>query len=334
MSTAPAPIELSLAHSPDPDDAFMWWPITGKINPDASPLDGPQGRPAINTGRWCFRAVPADIEILNRRAASPAERPQYDITALSVRCWADVRDRYAITTCGASFGDGFGPKVVAKPPSTSGPAIRCEGCLRPASINIAIPGRRTTAFLMLSMILGRESASASPDRFVEMPFDQIIGAVARGEHQGRPIHAGLVIHEGQLTFGDAGLRLVIDVGEWWKEETGLLLPLGVNAVRRDLDARFGPGSLREVCDLLRASVAYSMDRREESTRYTLPFAMANVARGGGEAPTMERLDRYCRMYVSEETRDMGERGRQAIERLLSEGAKAGACPDVGRVDLV
>lgn len=333
-----APIELTLAHSPDPDDAFMWWPITGKINPDATPVAGPEGRAAIDTGRWRFCAVPADIEVLNRRAASPAEQPQYDITALSVRCWADVRDRYAITTCGASFGDGFGPKVVARAPTpTPGanvPVIRCEGCLRPANVSMAIPGRRTTAFMMLSMILGRESVLAAPDRFVEMPFDQIIGAVARGEYQGRPIHAGLVIHEGQLTFGDAGLRLVIDVGEWWKDETGLLLPLGVNAVRRDLDTRFGAGAMREVCDLLRASVAYSMDRREESTRYTLPFAMANVSRGGGQTPTLERLDRYCRMYVSDETRDMGERGRQAIERLLSEGAKAGACPEVGRVELV
>ncbi|MFO0834948.1 MAG: MqnA/MqnD/SBP family protein [Phycisphaerales bacterium] len=330
-----APIELTLAHSPDPDDAFMWWPITGKINPDATPVAGPEGRAVIDTGRWRFRAVPADIEVLNRRAAADT-RPAYDITALSVRCWADVRDRYAITTCGASFGDGFGPKVVARAPTPTpgGPVIRCEGCLRPANVSIAIPGRRTTAFMMLSMILGRESVLAAPDRFVEMPFDQIIGAVARGEYQGRPIHAGLVIHEGQLTFGDAGLRLVIDVGEWWKDETGLLLPLGVNTVRRDLDTRFGAGAMREVCDLLRASVAYSMDRREESTRYTLPFAMANVSRGGGQTPTLERLDRYCRMYVSDETRDMGERGRQAIERLLSEGAKAGACPEVGRVELV
>lgn len=341
-------IELSLAHSPDPDDAFMWWPITGMVAPSGEPLPGDRGRPAIDTGRFSFKPLPVDIELLNRRAA---DRGDLDITALSVRTWADVQDRYAITACGASFGDGFGPKIVARADNAE---VNCEACLRRPDVRIAIPGRRTTAFLMLGMVLGAAAAAgrvARPDtggpdaaktltsalstseregiKFIELPFDQIIGAVARGEAE-----AGLVIHEGQLTFADAGLRLILDVGKWWKEKTGLKLPLGINAVRRDLDRRFGPGSLREVGEALRRSVAYAMDRWEESVRYTMAFAQANVERGGGEPPTLERVGRYCRMYVSEETRDMGEAGREAIRRLLAEGAAAGLCPAVSAIDTV
>lgn len=314
-------IELTLAHSPDPDDAFMWWPLTGKISPDGVPLAGSAGKPAFDTGRFRFRALPADIEALNRRAS---DRGDLDITALSVRCYADVKDRYAITRCGASFGDGFGPKVVCRAERD----IRCEGCLRRPGLRIAIPGRRTTAFLLLGMILG-DPAAREAARFVEMPFEQIIGAVSRGE-----VDAGLVIHEGQLTFADAGLRLVIDVGAWWKDESGLKLPLGINAVRRDLDSRFGPGTLREVGNLLRRSVAYAAERRRESVEYTMDFARANVARGGGLAPTFERVDAYCRMYVSEESLDMGDAGRAAIARLLGEGARLGLCPEPGAIGLV
>lgn len=315
-------ISLTLAHSPDPDDAFMWWPLTGKVTPEGTPLPGPEGRPAIDTGRFEFRSLPLDIEVLNRRAA---EQGDLEITALSVRTWADVRDRYVITACGASFGDGFGPKVVAR---QGEPAVNCAGCLRRPDVRIAIPGRRTTAFLMLGLVLGAQAA-ATGGRFIEMPFDQIIPAVARGEAE-----AGLVIHEGQLTFADAGLRLLVDVGQWWKERTGLKLPLGINAVRRDLEDRHGPGTLREIGELLRRSVAHAMERWDESVRYTLPFAAANAARSGVSAPTLERVDRYCRMYVSEETRDMGEPGREAIRRLLDEGAAAGLCPAVGAVEVV
>lgn len=315
---------LTLAHSPDPDDAFMWWPLTGKINPDGTPLPGDDGRPAIDTGRFRFRAVPADIEVLNRRAATAPPAELDDVTALSVRTWADVQDRYIITRCGASFGDGYGPKVVCR----RGAPIRCEGCLRPAHVRIAVPGRRTTAFLLLSMLLGDE-AMRSADRFIEMPFERIIPAVAAGEAD-----AGLVIHEGQLTFADAGLVMVLDTGVWWSEETGLKLPLGVNAVRRDLDARFGPGSTAAVGALLSRSVEYAMERRAESTEYTLPFAAANARRSGQPQPTVERVDRYCRMYVTEETRDMGEAGRAAIVRLLGAGHAAGLCPPVVDVPLV
>lgn len=325
-------IELTLAHSPDPDDVFMWWPITGKIAPgsahDHSVPPRQLSGPVLPTGRFRFRPVPADIEVLNRRALDPSATP-YDVTALSVRTWADVSDRYRITRCGASFGDGFGPKLVCRRDQRGETTtIGCEGCLLKPGVTIAIPGRRTTAFLMLGMVLGRALASDHA-RFVEMPFDQIIPAVAS-----RKVHAGLVIHEGQLTFADAGLRLLVDVGEWWKERTGLKLPLGINAVRTDLDSLHGPGTLAEVGDLLAASVKYAMERREESTAYTMPWAEANAVRAGMATPDLARVDRYCRMYVSEETLDMGEAGRAAIERLLREGESAGLVDRAPSVSLL
>lgn len=325
------PHPLTLAHSPDPDDVFMWWPLTGKIVPDASPAGyrviEPPCLPELRGSPFSFAPVPADIEVLNRVALEP-NSPQYDITALSARTWADVADRFVVTRCGASFGDGFGPKLVTKRDQTGSTVhIGCEGCLSKPGVTIAIPGFKTTAFLMLGMVLGAKVAG-DRTRFVEMPFDQIIPAVRDGK-----VHAGLVIHEGQLTFADAGLRLVLDVGAWWKEKTGLKLPLGVNAVRRDLDARFGAGSLKHVGELLAASVRFSAARRDESTRYTIPWAEANAKRAGMATPSLERVDTYCRMYVSDETLDMGEAGRSAIERLLAEGHTAGLCPKT-TVDLL
>jgi 1,4-dihydroxy-6-naphthoate synthase len=249
-----------------------------------------------------------------------------EITSLSARAYCDVKDRYIITRCGGSFGDGYGPKLIAR----SGASL---DAMRATTTRIAVPGMQTTAFLLLGLALGftRDTLAAQRSRFMELPFEQIIGAVARGEAD-----AGLVIHEGQLTFVDAGLQLLLDVGVWWKSRTGLLTPLGVNAVRRDLDQHHGPGTVQEVAALLSRSVAYAMDHRDESTRYTLPFALANVDRAGKqseEKPTLERIERYCKMYVTEETRDMGENGRQAIERLLRDGAAAGLCPDPGTIDV-
>jgi len=322
------PISLTLAHSPDPDDAFMWWPLTGKINPDGSQQPGEAGKPRIGTGRFQFNALPADIHILNRRAVREGD---LEITALSARAYADVKDHYIITACGGSFGDGYGPKIVVRGDQSADTIkLSCDECLTKPGVRIAVPGLQTTAFLLLGLVLGPEVAKQR-DRFVEMPFEKIIGAVAR-----REVDAGLVIHEGQLTFADAGLRMMLDVGAWWKERTGLLTPLGVNAIRRDLDREHGAGTVSEIARLLKQSVAYSMEHRDESTRYTLPFALANVSRGGetGEAPTLERVERYCRMYVTPETLDMGERGREAIKLLLTTGAAAGLCPNPGEIDLV
>jgi len=317
---------LTLAHSPDPDDAFMWWPITGKITPTGDAVE----RPRIDTGRFRFRALPADIEALNKRAVAVGD---LDITALSFRCWADVQDRYALTRCGSSFGDGFGPKVVCrrKPNSRNDgePALSLDE-LRDPRTRIAIPGTRTTAFLLLNMLLGPDAARrpGHAERFIELPFHHVIPAVVDGRAD-----AGLVIHEGQLTFVDAGLAMLVDLGAWWKHETGLPLPLGCNAIRRDLDARFGAGSCAEVARTLHASVLYALEHREESVNYTLPFALANTAASGdGSRPDLDRINRYIDMYVSRWTIDMGDEGLEAVRRVLEAGAAAGLCPPAKTLD--
>lgn len=307
---------LTLAHSPDPDDAFMWWPITGKVAPSppgATPaLLAP---PHLDTGRFRFRAVPADIETLNRRAA---ERADLDITALSARAYADAAAKYAIAACGSSFGDGYGPKVVCRAEAT----LRCDGCLREQRPVIAVPGARTTAFLVLSLLIGERF------EFVEMPFERIIDAVVGGR-----VGAGLIIHEAQLTFQDAGLRQLVDLGGWWGEWTGLPLPLGLNAVRRDLDERFGPGTIAQVAATLRRSVAHAIAHRDESLDYAMGFAMGNT-HGSEAPPTRASVARFVDMYVNRWTVDMGDAGREAIARLLREGAAAGLCADPGPIETV
>lgn len=314
---------LRLAHSPDPDDVFMWWPITGRVdraawNRDRSERHGEPAPvaepPAINTGRFQFAPVPADIEVLNRRAATVGD---LEITALSMRAWATVRTRYRLTSCGSSFGDGYGPKVVAL-----GARGDCLALLHRPGVRFAVPGRRTTAFLLLGILLGREGLERS--EFLEMPFDRVIGAVAGGEAD-----AGLVIHEGQVTFEAAGLRKVVDLGHWWKSRTGLPTPLGGNAVRSDLDERYGAGAAAEVAATLRRSLQHAMRRREESLDYAMTFALA--AEGGGLA-TRERVARYLDMYVNPLTLDMGETGRRAIRRLFEEGAAAGLCESPGIIE--
>lgn len=347
-------VELSLGHSPDPDDAFMWWPITGKIEPPAAADGAGPGRvlepPVLDTGRFAFHAVAADIEALNRRARANSARTgasSLDITALSVRTWADVCGHYAITSCGASFGDGYGPRLITR---VSDAKVLCEHCLVQPGLVVAIPGRGTTAFLMVGLLLrdlraGRlvsakgcrppltPEPSSDEERggpkFIEMPFDRVIGAVARGEAD-----VGLLIHEGQISFADSGLCMIADVGAWWKQRTGLKLPLGINAVRRDLDERFGAGTIAEVSALLKRSVAHAMAHWEESVEYAMTFAQANARRSGdGSTVSRERVSRYCGMYVTEETRNMGDAGRDAIRRLLREGAEAGLCPDPGEIEL-
>jgi 1,4-dihydroxy-6-naphthoate synthase len=311
--------ELTLAHSPDPDDAFMWWPITGKVRPDGTRV----AEAVIDTGRFRFAAVPGDIEVLNRRAAA---RGDLDITALSFRAWALVRGRYVITRAGSSFGDGYGPKVVARNAERGArnAETREEGValgedwLR--GMRIAVPGRRTTAFLVLGMMLGRELVAEGSGKIVEMPFDQVIGAVARGD-----VEAGLVIHEGQVLFEAAGLKLVVDLGAWWRGRTGLPLPLGCNAVRRDLDERFGAGALAEVSATLKRSVEYALAHRAESLEYTMPFALANAVKGKSGGATLEQVDRYVELYVNRWSVDLGAEGVAAVRRLFAEGERAGLC---------
>lgn len=288
------PVELTIAHSPDPDDAFMWWP-----------LQALEGRPpAIDTGRFRFRAVAEDIEVLNQRA----EHGLHEITAMSCAHWARVAGRYVLTACGASVGDGYGPKLVARE------AMRLEALRREDAV-IAVPGTRTTAFLVASLLLG-------PGRFVHevVPFDRIIDEVAAGRFA-----AGVVIHEGQLTYERGGLVLLEDLGRWWSARTGLPLPLGANAVRRDLDELHGPGTIAEVTRLLTASVAHAMAHRDEAVRHAMRFARGLDA---------ETADRFVAMYVNHWTLDYGPRGRAAVERLLAEAASAGLVPRVPAVDMV
>jgi len=285
----------------------------------------------LDTGRFQYRAVPADIEVLNRRAAEVGD---LDITAISFRNYCEIKERYALTACGSSFGDGFGPKLVCRADRAGDVDAFVDSRVR-----IAIPGRRTTAFLVLAQAMMkaggarvREMLEPEAGVFVEKRFEEIIPAVARGEFD-----AGLVIHEGQLLFEQAGLRLVVDVGAWWKRETQLPLPLGANVIRRDLDARFGTGTMKEVGEMLRRSIDYALSHRRESLEYTMPFALANATRSGeasGEAPTIERVDRYVSMYVNQWTVDMGKAGVEAVRRLLTQGHALGLCGSPGEIDVV
>ena len=280
---------ITLGHSPDPDDAFMWWPLFG--------IDG--NPPAISEPGLQWIQVCQDIETLNRRAAGATEH-LLDVTAMSCANIPLVGKRYALTACGSSVGDGYGPKLVSHQPMTLDD-------LRKPSCTIAVPGRRTTSFLALSLMLGPNSF-----RFEEVPFDQLMERVIDGTFQ-----AGVVIHEGQLLFEEQGLHLVADLGAWWKSHSGLPLPLGVNAIRRDLDERYGLGTTRRVNQLLQASIRHAMQHHEEGVRYAMRFARGLEA---GLAGT------FVDLYVNHWTLEGGPRGREAVKRLLSEAAEAGMLP--------
>lgn len=299
---------LTLAHSPDADDAFMWWPITGKVDPATGRV---VSRAVIDTGRLVFVAVPSDIQKLNERAMSQGD---LDITAVSMHALSHVADRYALTRCGASVGDGYGPKVVARPSGKSAAEVWDD--VRAGRATVAVPGRQTTAFLTFSLMVGASAFDAKP-----MGFERIIPAVVRGEAD-----VGIVIHDGQLTFAQEGLVQLVDLGAWWGTHTGgLPLPLGANAVRRDLDERLGRGVTEMVVDLLRRSIAYSIEHWEESIEYAAGFA---------PGATREQTERFVRMYVNELTVDMGKCGVAAVRRLLLEGAAAGLCPDASGLRVV
>ena len=279
---------MTLAHSPDPDDAFMWWPLEG----------------AIDTGPFRYRLIQDDIQSLNERAI---ERGDLDITALSIHAYPHVRERYALTAMGSSMGDGYGPRIVAREPRGDG-----WGWLAEPGVRIATPGRFTTAHLVLRLMLN----GAEPNT-IETPFDRILDAVAAGEAD-----AGLVIHEGQLTYADAGLSLIADLGVWWRSETGLPLPLGGNAIRRDLDERFGAGSLSAAVAALARSLEHAMSERDES----LSHAMAHAR---GLDPTA--ADEFVSMYVNRLTIDAGERGADAVALLLGKAHALDLCPDPGEI---
>jgi 1,4-dihydroxy-6-naphthoate synthase len=238
-----------------------------------------------------------DIETLNRRAL----RGELEVTAVSIHAYAQLLDKYALLPSGCSMGDRYGPMVVARKPMTIEELRRAR---------IAVPGTLTTAFLTLRLLL--------PDGFAHdvMPFDQILDAVASGKYD-----AGLIIHEGQLTFQNQGLHLVVDLGVWWQEKTGLPLPLGGNVVRRDL----GEATMKQISRLLKESIRYALDHRSDALDYALKYA---------RDMDKKLADQFVGMYVNDWTLDYGPRGREAVRRLLAEGHKAGVIPSPVAVEFV
>ena len=285
---------ITLAHSPDPDDAFMWWPLVD--------IDG--NGPSIDVGEWEFELVMRDIESLNVEA----EQGLYDITAISIAQYPRVASQYDLTSCGASLGDGYGPKLVARD------RLELQEFFE-SNPSIAVPGDRTTALATLRIL-----AQDHPMEWTSMDFTKIMDAVV--DHQ---FDAGVVIHEGQLTFEEHGLHEICDFGQWWQHRTGLLLPLGGNAIRRDFDIRFGEGTTEQMTNLLKRSIEYAMDNREKSLQWAAKW---------GRGIDMQSTDRFVEMYVNKWTLDFGEGGRESVKRFFAEAASVGAVPEIKEVAFV
>ena len=273
---------IRVGHSPDPDDAFMFHALAnGKID----------------TGDLEFVHELQDIETLNRRAM----RGELEVSAVSIHAYAHLLDKYALLPTGCSMGDRYGPMVVARRPMTVGEL---------KAVKIAIPGTMTTAFLTLRLLL------PGGFQYDVVPFDEIIGVVASGKYD-----AGLIIHEGQLTFQNQGLHLVVDLGVWWQEKTGLPLPLGGNVVRRDL----GPELMHRISEYLKQSIRYSLAHRQEALQHALQYA---------RDMDVTLADKFVGMYVNDWTLDYGPRGREAVRRLLDEAHRAGIIPRPVAVEFV
>jgi len=322
-----ARITLTLAHSADADDVFMWWPLTGKVDP-ARP-DVVLSPPALDTYGITFTSVPEDIQKLNKRAITVGD---LDITAVSFATLPHIWGRYVPTACGSSFGDDWGPKLVIRRPTVAaaGAVAKASAGVSTTAVSviidladahgvqlvpgarIAIPGRNTTAWIILSTLLPQVAGLT----VMELPFDKIVDAVAAGDAD-----YGLLIHESQLTFQHSGLAALLDLGLAFKRLHGLPLPLGSNAVRRDLDARFGPGTLQAVVNLLDASVRYALAHRAESLAYAKTFS-----------PLKDdaTLDRYITLYVNKYTVDARPDGARAAELMLRTGATLGLLPSIER----
>ncbi len=267
---------IRVGHSPDPDDAFMFYALA---------------KDKLDTGNFCFEHELVDIETLNRRAFSG----ELELTAVSLHAYAYLDDKYMLCNCGASMGDRYGPMLVA----------RQDGS--PADFRdrvIAVPGTLTTAYLALRMCLETDF------QFVEVPFDRIIEATVAGQYEGQQVDAGLIIHEGQLTYGEQDLKLIVDTGVWWYERTGLPLPLGANAIRRDL----GQEAIREVERLLRESIRFGLEHRDAALDYAQSF---------GRGLDRSKADEFVGMYVNDWTMDFGDAGRKAVTELLRRGHEAG-----------
>jgi 1,4-dihydroxy-6-naphthoate synthase len=273
---------IRVGHSPDSDDAFMFYALT---------------HDKLDAGGLRFVHQLEDIETLNRRALEG----ELEVSAVSIHAFAHLSDRYALLASGSSMGDRYGPTVITREPSS---LADLKGK------TIAVPGKLTTAYLTLQLCLGKDVP------VTVMPFDQILPAVAEGK-----VEAGLIIHEGQLYYGDRGLHKVVDLGQWWFEQTGLPLPLGGNVVRKDL----GDTLVKEIARLLKASIVYALEHRQEALEYALRYAR-------DLDPAL--ADRFVGMYVNDWTVDYGPRGREAVQTLLSRAAEAGLVPRTVQVQFV
>jgi len=270
---------IRVGHSPDSDDAFMFYALAkGKLD----------------TGQYEFVHELVDIETLNRRAF----HGELELTAVSVHAYAYLNDVYALCNCGASMGDQYGPILVE---NREPPTVSAEKKMR-----IAIPGELTTAFLALKLYLAQEGRTNV--EFIKVPFDQIQDEVKANKYD-----AGLIIHEGQLTFEKEGLKLIADMGVWWKEKTGLPLPLGANAIRRDLPGQ----TISDVVRLLHASIKYALDNREAALDYALEY---------GRGLQRSDADKFVGMYVNDWTLDFGDVGRRAVRELLQQAYDHGIVP--------
>jgi 1,4-dihydroxy-6-naphthoate synthase len=272
---------FTLGHSPDPDDAFMFYAMaTNRID-----LRG-----------YRFEHRLEDIQTLNERAL----RGELHISAVSIHAYAYVNDTYALLPCGASMGDGYGPIVIRKHSTLKAQRPMSDEDVRACLRNgvVAVPGRMTSAFLALQLFLGEFD-------FAVVPFDQIFCAVQDGHAD-----AGLIIHEGQLTFAQAGFEKTVDLGAWWKQRTGLPLPLGGNVVRKDVP----PEVRHDILEVIRASIDYGLNHREEAVAHSMPYA---------RDMDVELADKFIGMYVNAYTRDYGQIGRAAVRRFLADARDAG-----------
>jgi 1,4-dihydroxy-6-naphthoate synthase len=273
--------EISVAHSPDSDDAFMFYGLaTNKIRV-----------PGLK-----FNHTLTDIETLNRKAMEGF----YDVTAISFHAYPYIQDKYALMSCGGSVGEQYGPMVVAP---------RAFGLEELKRMKVAVPGTMTTAYLALKLFAPKIETAVAP-------FDQIIPDVLAGKYE-----AGLIIHEGQLTYDKSGLHKILDLGRWWHELTGLPLPLGGNAIRREL----GPELIASISKALRDSIQYALDHREEALAYAMQFA---------RDLDHQMADRFVGMYVNDRTLDYGNDGKEAVEKLLGMGFRAGIIPHRPIVEFV
>lgn len=323
------PNTLTIAHSPDPDDAFMWWPL-GTNGIQGAPVDTPMVPASLDTAPYTFVPIAEDIQALNQRALTLRD---HHITALSVFALGHVLDTYAMTTCGASFGINYGPKILvteeyAKRHSllSASPEAK-EKHLRKLvkdGKHIAIPGTETSAYLVLRLVLESVLPPSNEDkadtRFPAMRFDRVIPALLDGK-----VDAALVIHEAQVTYQDQGLHLLLDLGQWWGSYTGgLPMPLGANAIKRDLE------DPTRVTQLLHESIDYALAHREQSVDYAMHFARANAA----EPPPRDLVDHFIELYVNDLTIDLPTNAQEAVALMVYHGRRLGLLPDTGDLEVV